>query len=194
MDRSWGRTNCRERVWVVAGPKFRSKDGKKIIVRNALYGLKSSGGVFRAFLAETLNAMGYGPIYNDLDLWLRPAVKPYGFKYYEYILCYVNDVLYIFHNPRRLMKRIHENFKLKDNKIEPPDIYSGAKLAKMKLESDKHCWTMLPEQYVKAEVKNVEEYLASSGKRLPPKCVTPLSINYSPWPEDSPELMADSVK
>ena len=92
------------------------------------------------------------------------------------------------------MKRIQEDFKLKDDKIEPPDVYLGATLAKMKLESGKYYWNMSPEQYVKAAVTNFEEELSRSGKRLPSKCVTPLLSNYSPWLEDSTELMEDSVQ
>ena len=57
------------------------------------------------------------------------------------------------------MKRIQEDFKLKDNKIEPPDLYLRATLAEMKLESGKYYWTILPEQYVKAAVTNVEKDL-----------------------------------
>ena len=91
------------------------------------------------------------------------------------------------------MKRIQENFKLKEKKIEPPDIYLGATLDNTKLESGKYCWTMLPEQYLKAVVTNVEEDLARSGKRLPLKCVTPLSSNYAPCMEDFLELMTDGV-
>ena len=69
-----------------------------MLVKKALYGLKSSGAAFRAHLAETLDTMGYRPTYADPDVWLRPAVKPDGFEYYEYILCYVDDVLCISHN------------------------------------------------------------------------------------------------
>ena len=50
------------------------------------------------------------------------------------------------------------------------------------------------EQYVKAVVTNVEEDLARSGKRLPSKCVTPLSINYALCLEDYPELTADGMR
>ena len=53
---------------------------------------------------------------------------------------------------------------------------------------------MLPEQYVKAAVKDVEEELAMSTNILPSKCVTQLSGNYAPWLEDFPELMADIVQ
>ena len=98
-----------------------------MLVRKALCGLKSAGTAFRAFLAETLDAMSYWTSYTDPDLRLRPAVNPDGLKYYEYILCYVADVLCISHNPRKLIKRIQEDFKLKDDKIEPPDLYIGAR-------------------------------------------------------------------
>ena len=77
----------RERVWVVAGPKFGSEAGNNMLARKALYELKRYGAAFRAFLTETLDAMGYRPSYSDLDLWLQPELKPDGFEYYEYILC-----------------------------------------------------------------------------------------------------------
>ena len=128
---------CREPLWVVARPEFGSEARNNMLVRKALYGLKISGAAFGAFLADNLYAMVYRPSYADPDLWLRPAVKPDGLEYYEYILCYVDDVLCISHNPRKLMKRIQKKFKLKDNKIELPDVYLGATLANMKLESVK---------------------------------------------------------
>ena len=185
---------CRERVWMVAGPEFGSEAGHNMIVRKALYGLKSSGAAFRAHLAETLDAMGYKPSYADPDVWLRPAVKPDGSEYYEYILCYVDDVLSISHDPKKSMRRIQDDFKLKDDKIAPPDVYLGATIEKMTAPNGKSCWSMSPEQYVKAAVTNVEEELARYGKRLPPKCVTPFSSGYAPWLEATPELKADGVQ
>ena len=91
----------------------------------------------------------------------------------------------ISHNPRKLMKRIQEDFKLKEDNIEPPDVYIGETLAKMKFDSGKYCWTISLEQYVKAMVANVEEDLARSGKIFPSKFVIPLSRNYATWLEDS---------
>ena len=81
--------------------------------------MKRSGAAPRYFLAETLDAMVYWPSYDNHDSWLRPELKPDGFKYYEYILCYVDNMLCISHNMRKSMKRIQEDFKLKDDKIEP---------------------------------------------------------------------------
>ena len=109
--------DCREQVLVVAGLEFGSKAGNNMLVIKALYVLKSSGASFRAFLSETLGVMGYRPIYANLDLWLQPAVNPDSFEYYEYILCYVDEVLCISHNLRKSMKIVQEDLKIKEYKI-----------------------------------------------------------------------------
>ena len=44
---------------MAARPEFGYEAGKNILVRNDLYGLKSSGAAFSDFLSETLNAMGH---------------------------------------------------------------------------------------------------------------------------------------
>ena len=41
---------CREKCWTIAGKEFGSDQGKPFIIEKALYGLKSSGAAFRAFL------------------------------------------------------------------------------------------------------------------------------------------------
>ena len=71
----------RERLWVIARPKFVSEARQNMLVRKALYVLKISDAAFRAFLAETLDAMGYRPSYTNTDLWLRPSVKPDVLEY-----------------------------------------------------------------------------------------------------------------
>ena len=78
--------DCRDWVWVVSGADFVSEAGNNMLVRKALYVLKIFGAAFKALLAETLDTMGYRPSYSNPDLWLRPEVDPYGFKYYEYVL------------------------------------------------------------------------------------------------------------
>jgi hypothetical protein len=56
------------------------------------------------------------------------------------------------------------------------------------------CWTMSAEKYVAESVKTVEEALAKKGLRLPSKCYTPLSTDYKPELETTPELKADGVQ
>ena len=62
-------------------------------IEEALYGLKSSGTAFRAHLVETLHDIGVNPTKADPNVWICPAVKPDGSEYYEYIMCYVDDIL-----------------------------------------------------------------------------------------------------
>jgi hypothetical protein len=150
IQNSYLTADCRERVWVVVGPEFGSEAGKPMLVKKALCGLKSSGAAFRAYWAETLDAMGHRPSCANPDVWLRPAVKPDGFECYEHVLCYVDDVLCMSHDPKKSMKRTQEDFNLKDDKIEEPDMCLGATLSKMKLHNGKFCWTMSPEEHVKS--------------------------------------------
>ena len=67
---------CRENIWTRAVPEFRSEEGAIMIVKMALYGIKSLGAVFRSKLAGVLHDIGYTPSKADPGVWLRPAVKP----------------------------------------------------------------------------------------------------------------------
>ncbi len=162
-------------------------------MKKALYGLKSAGAAFRALLAETLYDLGYVLTKADPDVWLRPAVKADGFKYYEMVLCYVDDVLSVSADPPKTLQGLQSTFKLKDDKIAEPDMYLGAQLGKMNVDGI-DCWTMSAEKYVAASVKNIEETLAKRGLRLPTKCYTPLVADYRPELETSDELKSDGVQ
>ena len=97
-----------------------------MIICKALYGLRSSGAAFHAHLVETLYDIRFAPTRADLDVWHQPAVKEDGFEYYEYILCYVDNILAISHKAKDALKAVQARFKLKDDKIESPDMYLGA--------------------------------------------------------------------
>lgn len=61
-----------------------------------MYGLKSSGAIFRSFLAETFDSTGFKSSIADPDISMRPNVKHDGKEYYEYIVCYVDDTKEVF--------------------------------------------------------------------------------------------------
>ena len=87
----------KEKIYCIAGPEFRPDEGKVMLITRALYGLKSAGAAFRLFLALTLDDMSFKPSQVDPDVWMRPATKPDGEEYYEYVLVYVDDILAISH-------------------------------------------------------------------------------------------------
>ena len=170
---------CREKIWTRAGPEFGSESGSIMIVKKVLYGLKGSGAAFRAHIAEKLHDFGFIPTRADPDVWRQPAVKPDGFKYYEYILCYVDDLLAISHDVQLVLKSVQDTFKFKDDKIDKPDVNLRAQLDKMSVDGFEG-WTMSSEKYVKSAIKNIEQTLAETNQRLPTKCRTPLSSGYRP--------------
>jgi hypothetical protein len=158
--------DCREKIYIIAGPEFGSEEGSLMIMKETLYGLKLSGAAFKAHLAETLYDLNYKPTKADPDVWIRPAMKTDGFKYYKMVLVYVDDILCISHDPRATMSGLQAPFKLKDNKVEKPDMYLGAELCENIL-NGVECWTMSSEKYIKAAVTAVEDHLDKSGQRLP---------------------------
>jgi len=91
---------------------------------HALYGLKSSGAAWRAHFAQTLSELGLKSSLADPDVWMKPAVKADGTKYYEYILVYMDDQLSISENPKWItyaLQRKPWEYKLKG--VKPPDLY-----------------------------------------------------------------------
>ena len=179
--------NCREKIWTQAGPEFGSESGTIMFIRKALYGSKSSGATFRAHLAKTLYDIRFVPTRADPDVWRRPAVKEDGFEYYEYVLCYVDDILAISHMAKDALKAVQAIFKLKDDKIEPLDMYLGATLSVME-DDGIQGWCMTSDKYVKAAVENVQQELARVNQRLPSKCRTPMTAGYCPERDVSAEL------
>lgn len=183
---------CREKVWIRGGIEFGAMAGKILVVEKALYGLKSSGAAFRAFLAETIDSMGFKSSMADPDIWLRPAIKADGEEYYEYLICYVDDVLGVSAEAKELLKEIQRDFKLKKDKIEPPEIYLGARL-EMKNLNGKKMWTMCSRDYIKLAVQNIESRLQDFGLKLPGKVSTPMILNYAPELDSTPELNSEAI-
>ena len=185
--------DCREKIWTIARPEFGSEKGTPMVIRKALYGLKSSWAAFRAHLAETLYDIGFRPSKVDPDVWLRLAVKPNGQTYYEYILCYVDEILSVSLNAISILKSIQVNFKLKDDKIEPPSDYLCAVLGQMDIDG-KTGWYLSSEKYVKSAVENIKQTLQKGGQKLQSKCRTPLSSLYRPELDTSLELKGSGLQ
>jgi hypothetical protein len=150
-----------EKIWTRLGRKFGSDSGKVAIIVRALYGLKSAGASFRHHLADyLLRELGYVSCKADADIWLKAETRPAeGFKYYSYILCYVDDVLCVHHNSMGQIRAINKRFPLKAGSVGDPDTYLGAKLRKVTLENGVQPWSMSPRKYVQEAVENAKSYL-----------------------------------
>jgi len=96
--------NTKEKIYAIAGPEFGEFQGRTMIIVRALYGLKSSGAAWHERFANTLYDMNFKPSYADPNVWMRAAVTPNGFKYYEYIFVYVDDLLILSHQTKAIVK------------------------------------------------------------------------------------------
>jgi hypothetical protein len=110
-----------EKLYTVAGEEFGpDEEGKIMIIRRALYGLKSSGAAYRAHFAATLTELSFMSCKADPDVWMRKAMKDDGFEYYEYILTYVDDCLVVSHQPQLLVDTLQNEYKYRLKDIGPP--------------------------------------------------------------------------
>lgn len=182
-----------EKVWMKAGPEFGDEEGKTFLVVRALYGLKSASASFRAHMAGKLDELGFKSSVADPDVWIRPAVKPDGEMYYEYTLMYVDDILVISHEPMSIMKELQKSVKFKNDKIEAPTNYLGARL-QLKQINDVECWSITSVDYIKAAVQNVEETLKNKRWKLTGKATTPMTNSFVPEMDASPELDANNIQ
>eukprot|EP00804_Cyclotella_cryptica_P023959 CCRYP_010055-RA/>CCRYP_010055-RA protein AED:0.45 eAED:0.45 QI:0/-1/0/1/-1/1/1/0/115 len=106
--------------------------------------------------------MGYVSCPADPDLWLKEQTDRKGRKYYSYILCYVDDLLVVHHNPKRIMDRINSFLPLKPGSVGPPEMYLGAELKRKTFEDCITAWGLSPAKYVQQAVKNVETFLKNN--------------------------------
>jgi len=138
-----------ELVFAIAIAPFGEDEGCIVIIVKALYGLKTSGAAWHAFLADTLNSVGYTPCRADTDVWMKQRSKPAGGKYWEYLLVFTDDILCVSHDARDVMVKLEQMFKLKGGKGEPTT-YLGATIGKHKVPgTEQEFWCMSSTAYLK---------------------------------------------
>ena len=112
--------------------------------------------------------LGFESSKADPDVWFRKSKRKNGTEYYEYVLMYTDDCLVISDRAEAILREeIGQHFILKEESIGLPSQYLGGKLQKVTLENGVDAWAFGSTQYVQAAVKNVEQYLAGKGEKLP---------------------------
>lgn len=83
-----------QKDYIICGPEFGLKNqGKRDLIRRALYGGKAVGGDLRNHLRACMKDLNFVSCLADPDIWMRPAIKSYNTPYYEYLLCYTLMIL-----------------------------------------------------------------------------------------------------
>lgn len=106
----------REKCFVRAGPEFGKDQGKRMIIDRGLYGLATSSASFHEKLASTLRKLGFQPSEVDFDLWMRDKGD-----HWEYVACYVDDLLVFSKDPMSILDEIKKEYKLKG--VGTPEYY-----------------------------------------------------------------------
>ncbi len=94
--------------------------------------------------------MGFTSSLADPDVWFRPAVKPDGFQYYEYVLAYVDDILALSHDPQKILMTLSNFYRLKEG-YDKLTRYLGAQVKEWRFPDDaaRPKWALSSEQYIK---------------------------------------------
>ena len=110
------------------------------------------------------------------------------------VLMYVHDILAISCDPQSILTEVQGQFEFKSDKIEEPKFYLGAKLRRKPLNGHK-CWNISSVDYVNATVKNVEQKLQQSGRKLlsSSHMDRPMNMTYSPESDVMVEFDEDDV-
>lgn len=183
---------CREKIATVCGPEFGDYQGQTAILVRALYGLKSSGAAFRNHLAECMRQLGYTSCPADPDVWMRPEVRGDGYRYYAYVLLYVDDALVINHDGMKALGEIAKHFKMKEGSMGDPNIYLGCKMSEHVLQNGVRAWLQSPSKYIQEAVRNAEAYFTQEfDMPFKRKVTSPFTPDYRPELDSTEELDAE---
>ena len=86
--------------------------------------------------------LGFESSRADPDVWMRESIRKDGVtKYYEYVLLYTDDCLFISDCGEDVFRNeIGKYFSLEESSIGAPKQYLGGKLRMVKLENGQKCW------------------------------------------------------
>ena len=80
-----------------------------------------SGRDFRNHLRSCMYFINFTSCPDDPDVWMRPAIKSDGSKYYDYVLLYVDGALVVSENTESILRNeLGRYFDLKEkNQLDP---------------------------------------------------------------------------
>jgi len=68
-----------EKIYIIAGPKFKELDGHILIIQKVLYGLHTSGLPWHKKFADCLHGLGFEPSRAELDIWMQQVDDHYEY-------------------------------------------------------------------------------------------------------------------
>jgi Reverse transcriptase (RNA-dependent DNA polymerase) len=167
-----------ELVYCRAGPEFGEKlSGMIVIIRKALYGLRSSSERWWSHFADTIRGLKFLPTRYDKDVWYRVSEDK---QCYEYICTHSDDFMIASKKPELVMQGLKEIYAIKSEG--PPDYYLGNDYKKDK----KDRWCFGCKKYITESVTRIEKMFGTLAKTT-----IPMSVNDHPETDDTTLLSDD---
>ena len=131
-------------------------------------------------MANKLDETEIKSIPDDTDMWLRPAIKPNGEEYYEYVLIYVDNILAISIDPTEVLKSMEgKKVKYKNSKKAPPDMYLGERL-KRNMINGNMCCNITSYDYVISAVQTIKDAITRNPWNMSKTADTPMTKSFVP--------------
>jgi len=163
VQNAYMNAKTKEKVWFHGGDNMGTDKGKVVVIVHALYGLKSLGVRWHEHMANTLQNARFKSCLADLDIWFRPAIKLYGTKIYEYVLCHVHDIIFQGLDLKGFMDHLQPSYTLKDGSVKEPDMYLGTDILMYEWKDGKRkAWSLSLNTHVKHAVAEVQRELPTS--------------------------------
>lgn len=99
-----------EKCWERAGPEFGEENGKVVVIKKALYGLKTSAKRWHSNFSNTLRGLGFVPTRFDSDMWIKLSKDK---AHYDYICTHIDDFCIFSCDTNKVMENLREVYEIK---------------------------------------------------------------------------------
>ena len=165
--------NTKEKVCILAGPEFGTREGHILVIHKALYGLRTSGLRWHERFASCLRDEGFTPCKAEPDIWMRP-----NGDVYEYIAVYVDDLAIAMLRPKEFTQLLIDKYKFKLKGTGPISFHLGCDFVR----DDDGVLCLKPRKYIDRMVASYEQMF---GEKPSTKVTSPLEKNDHPELDDS---------
>jgi hypothetical protein len=149
-----------ELVYSKCGKEFGPElEGKTVIIRKALYGLRTSSERWWSHFADTLRGLGFTNTRYDKDVWLRQSKCG---TYYEYVCTHSDDFMIASRDAQGIMDSIKETYNVKSEG--PPEYYLGNDYKR----DGKGRWCFGCKKYIKEAIARIESMFGILAKSTVP--------------------------
>jgi hypothetical protein len=148
--------NTSEKVYIEAGPEFGDREGHILIIRKALYGLRTSGARWHDKFADCLHEMGFFPCKAEPDIWMQRNGNQY-----KYVAVYVEDLTITMIDPEAFAKVLIDKYNFKLKGTGPISFHLG-----MDFECDEDgTLCIIPRKYIEKVISTYEHMFGQSPKQ-----------------------------